>query len=193
MWESFQGSRRGRIACKKRSSGFGGKNPIVSRATTDNLCELSTVERDEPLRIEAGSRGSSGAVKFSRGPTESLSRPKRSEHVELKEERKQEEERRVYGRNARGRKATMGALDEKGSRPYIAKQTACVRATWVQLTRGSRVRTSEGRSSSAPPLWRHASSSTCDHACVHRLHRCTHVPNGGLRDLQSVVTPHENR
>lgn len=124
MWESFQGSRRGRIACKKRSSGFGGKNPIVSRATTDNLCELSTVERDEPLRIEAGSRGSSGAVKFSRGPTESLSRPKRSEHVELKEERKQEEERRAKCTRS---ESHDGSARRKGKQA-VYREANCVRA-----------------------------------------------------------------
>lgn len=87
----------------------------------------------------------------------------------------------------------MEALDEKGSRPYIAKQTACVRACNLGTINERIACASEGRSSSAPPLWRHASSSTCDHACVHRLHRCTHVPNmrGWLRRcvIYKVFTP----
>lgn len=63
------------------------------------------------------------------------------------------------------------------------KVRACVRACSLgtineRIACASSPR-SEGRSSSAPPLWKTVEARVVVylyHACVHRLHRCTHVP-----------------
>ena len=106
---------------------------------------------------------------------------------------KRKEEERDDGREARSQKLEAGNSTKKGS--GHVSWAKCVRACNVGTINDGIAcvtsRTSAGRSSSAPPLENSGGTRRVvylRHACVHRLHRCTHVPCRGLRVVGAWFT-----